>query len=72
MKLKLSTPLEDDTIKLLQTEESHFGEMYEVAKDPLLWEQHNEDRWRKEIFLKFFEGLNPTFKDGDSLLIKFG
>ena len=55
MKLKLSTPLEDDTIKLLQTEESHFGEMYEVAKDPLLWEQHNEDRWRKEIFLKFFE-----------------
>ena len=24
------------------------------------------------IFLKFFDGLNPTLKDGDSLLIKFG
>ena len=53
--LKLNNPLEDDTIKLVQTEKIHFEEMYEVAKDPLLWEQHNKkERWQKDNFKRFF------------------
>ena len=60
MILKLTTPLENNNILLVQAEESHFEEMYQVAKDPLLWDQHNErERWRKDIFKKFFnKGLD--------------
>ena len=30
--------------------------MYEVASDPKIWEQHPcSDRYKKEVFLKFFE-----------------
>ena len=60
MVLKLTTPLENNNILLVQAEESHFEEMYQVAKDPLLWDQHNErERWRKDIFKKFFnKGLD--------------
>ena len=50
----------NNNILLVQAEESHFEEMYQVAKDPLLWDQHNErERWRKDIFKKFFnKGLD--------------
>ncbi len=60
MVLKLTTPLVNNNILLVQAEESHFEEMYQVAKDPLLWDQHNErERWRKDIFKKFFnKGLD--------------
>jgi RimJ/RimL family protein N-acetyltransferase len=31
--------------------------LYAVASDPLIWEQHpNPDRYRREVFEKFFEG----------------
>jgi len=56
IKSKLILPLEDEIIKLIQAEQIHFNEMYEVAKDPLLWDQHDaKDRWKEEIFLKFFK-----------------
>ena len=46
VKLKLIQPLEDETIKLIQAEKKHFEEMYDVAKDPKLWDQHDaRDRW---------------------------
>jgi N-acetyltransferase len=33
-----------------------FDELYQVAADPLLWEQHPEpDRWRREVFRAYFE-----------------
>ena len=55
VKLKLIQPLEDETIKLIQAEKKHFEEMYDVAKDPKLWDQHDaRDRWKKEVFSKFF------------------
>ena len=29
--------------------------LYEVARDPLLWEQHPQrDRWREDVFRRFF------------------
>ena len=31
--------------------------MFAIASDPLIWEQHpNKDRYKREVFLKFFEG----------------
>ena len=58
--VKLIKPLEDETIKLVQVEKKHFSDLYNVAKDPKLWVQHNaKDRWQKEIFSKFFnKGLD--------------
>ncbi len=60
MKLKLNTPLETTDIKLIQAEKKNFSDLYDVAKDPQLWVQHNaKDRWQKEIFSKFFnKGLD--------------
>ncbi|MBU6261966.1 MAG: GNAT family N-acetyltransferase [Bacteroidetes bacterium] len=35
----------------------HFEELYSVAADPLIWEQHpNPNRYQKEVFTSFFEG----------------
>jgi RimJ/RimL family protein N-acetyltransferase len=35
----------------------HFEELYAVASDPLIWEQHpNPSRYQKEVFTSFFEG----------------
>lgn len=34
-----------------------FEALYAVASDPEIWKQHpNPDRWRKDVFLRFFEG----------------
>jgi len=33
-----------------------FAELYAVAADPPLWEQHPEsDRWRQEVFRAYFD-----------------
>lgn len=49
------TYLENDLIKLHPLKKGDFTRLYQVASDPLLWEQHpNKDRYRKEVFEKFF------------------
>jgi RimJ/RimL family protein N-acetyltransferase len=52
--------LEDDLIKLIPLQENHFEELYKVASDPLIWEQHPiKDRYKKETFKTFFDaGIN--------------
>ena len=48
--------LRTDKFSLIQTKRSHFEPLYQVASDPLIWEQHPaQDRWRLEIFSAFFE-----------------
>jgi RimJ/RimL family protein N-acetyltransferase len=33
-----------------------FSDLYAVASDPLIWEQHPaNDRWKEEVFKKFFQ-----------------
>ena len=47
---------ETESFSLIQTEDSHFEELYLVAGNPIIWEQHPEkDRWKKEIFSNFFQ-----------------
>jgi RimJ/RimL family protein N-acetyltransferase len=49
--------LQNTLIKLLPLQESDFQELYEVANDKLLWEQHpNKLRYQREVFKIFFEG----------------
>jgi RimJ/RimL family protein N-acetyltransferase len=49
--------LEDQLIKLAPLRESDFERLYEVASDPLIWEQHPaRDRYKIESFRLYFEG----------------
>lgn len=37
--------------------ESDFEDLYRVASDPLIWEQHpSKDRYKREVFMNLFEG----------------
>lgn len=49
--------LQTETIQLLPLTVNDFEELFEVAADPLIWEQHpNKDRYKRDVFLNFFEG----------------
>jgi RimJ/RimL family protein N-acetyltransferase len=49
--------LENENVKLIPLQNSDFEDLYKVASDPLIWEQHpNKDRYKKETFKTFFEG----------------
>lgn len=49
--------LKTDHILLKPLEESDFDMLYEVASDPLIWEQHpNPDRYKRDVFETYFKG----------------
>lgn len=48
--------LEDDITKLIPLQESDFDALYQVASDPLIWEQHPiKERYKIEVFRPFFD-----------------
>jgi len=57
MKFNLQPILENSLVKLSPLKESDFAVLYEVASDPLIWEQHpNKNRYQLEVFKTFFQG----------------
>ena len=49
-------PIDTKAFSLRQTQVSDFDDLYLVAKDPRIWEQHPQtDRWKKPVFLDFFQ-----------------
>ncbi len=57
MKPDLQSRLENTAAILFPLQATDFDELYAVASDPKIWEQHpNKDRWKKEVFTTFFEG----------------
>lgn len=51
------THLENELIKLIPLQETDFEELYAVASDPLVWEQHpNKLRYQHDVFQNYFEG----------------
>ena len=51
------THLKGEKTELVPLRAVHFEELYAVASDPLIWEQHpNPDRHRRDVFETFFEG----------------
>jgi RimJ/RimL family protein N-acetyltransferase len=53
----LQPTLENEVVRLSPLEENDFDLLYDVASDPLIWEQHpNRDRYKREVFQNFFEG----------------
>lgn len=48
--------LQDTIVKLVPLQESDFDDLFKVASDPLIWEQHpSNDRYKPEVFKLFFE-----------------
>ncbi len=49
--------LENEKVILYPLQEKDFEDLYTVASDPKIWEQHpNKDRWKKDVFRIFFDG----------------
>mgnify|MGYP000125409620 CR=1 FL=1 len=49
--------LKNELVELIPLQPEHFDELFAVASDPLIWEQHpNPDRYKKEVFENFFKG----------------
>ena len=57
MDFSIQTILETHKVRLVPLQESDFERLYQVASDPLVWEQHpNKNRFQKDIFRNFFDG----------------
>jgi RimJ/RimL family protein N-acetyltransferase len=53
----LQPVLSNTLITARPLKQSDFEALYEVASDPLVWEQHpNKNRYQREVFENFFEG----------------
>jgi N-acetyltransferase len=53
----LQPHLKGELIELRPLTREDWNDLYAVASDPLIWEQHPEsDRYREEVFKIFFEG----------------
>jgi len=53
--------LESDLIKLVPLTILDFERLYEVASDPLIWEQHpSSDRYKREVFESYFNGASSS------------
>ena len=51
------TNLRNEIVILVPLKESDFESLYEVASDPLIWEQHpNPDRYKLDVFKTYFQG----------------
>ena len=53
--------LETNAFSLEQTTSLDFDPLYEVASNPVVWEQHPEkDRWKRPVFSAFFQGATEN------------
>ncbi|APC96239.1 GNAT family N-acetyltransferase [Francisella frigiditurris] len=60
--------LKNETIQLIQMEEKHFEDLYKVASDPKIWEQHFDERWKLDVFQKYFD-IGLANKEGCFVII---
>jgi N-acetyltransferase len=52
----LQPTLKGSLLELRPLRASDFAELYAVARDPLIWEQHPaNDRWQEDVFKAFFQ-----------------
>ena len=57
MSFDLQPNLRGELVELRPLRREDWTDLFAVASDPLIWEQHPEsDRYKKEIFKIFFEG----------------
>ncbi len=57
MNVDIQPILQNEKVVLFPLKETDFDDLYAVASDPKIWEQHpNKDRWKKDVFQTFFDG----------------
>lgn len=57
MSFDLQPTLIGDVVTLRALDQDDFEELYAVASDRLIWEQHpNNDRYKRDVFERFFRG----------------
>ncbi|MBV6881381.1 GNAT family N-acetyltransferase [Epilithonimonas ginsengisoli] len=57
MDFSVQPTLENENVKLIPLDQNDFEDVFAVASDPLVWEQHpNKDRYKREVFENFFKG----------------
>jgi RimJ/RimL family protein N-acetyltransferase len=67
MPFDLQPTLVGELLELRPLREEDFDALFAVASDPLVWEQHpDNDRWKPEVFRKFFDGAMAS---GGALLV---
>ncbi|RZL37089.1 MAG: N-acetyltransferase [Pedobacter sp.] len=67
MNFNLQPTLENELVKIVPLKAEDFDQLYAVASDPLIWEQHpNKNRYQKDVFKTFFEG---AIKSGGAFII---
>src|SRR6185295_12406480 len=56
MPFELQPILKSEILELRPLRADDWEELYAVASDPLIWEQHpNSDRYKADVFRKFFD-----------------
>ena len=56
MTFDLQPTLTSELLELRPLRADDFEQLYAVASDPLVWEQHpNSDRYKRDVFQKFFD-----------------
>lgn len=63
---KLQPTLGNERVLLRPLTEQDFEPLFEAASDPLIWEQHTAERYKREIFSDFFK---ESMKSGGALVI---
>ncbi len=64
--MNLQPTLEDKLIIMRPLREDDFEPLYDIAKDPLIWEQHPcYDRYKKDVYTEFFK---DSLKSGGALI----
>ncbi len=54
--MHLQPTLANEYVQIIPLKEADFDELFAIASDKLLWEQHPEkDRYKKEVFEDFFK-----------------
>jgi len=57
MNFTIQTDLETSRVRLAPLKKDDFEELFKVASDPEIWEQHpNKDRYKRSVFENWFQG----------------
>lgn len=65
--MNLQPTLQNEFIRIEPLQPGDFEKLYELASDPLIWEQHpNKDRYKREVFETFFL---PGLESGGAFLV---
>lgn len=54
---ELQPQMENSWVSMRPLEQGDFDALYQVASDPLIWEQHpSRERYKREVFQNYFQG----------------